>query len=70
MSLFRKTYIVRVGTLSLAIPHKYAIVKAISRKSAYKKVRKVLSRGQLVISITRLKNVKNEVSREGGKQSE
>ena len=53
MCLFRRTYIVTIGTLSLAIPHKYAIVKAISRKSAYKKVRKELTRGQLIISIAK-----------------
>ena len=51
--MFKRTYVVRYGTASLSIKPTYMLVKAFSRKDAYKRVKKTLPSNYLVTDIYR-----------------
>lgn len=53
MNLFKRQYVVRYGTASLSIQPSYMVVKAFSRKDAYKRVKKTLPSNYLVTDIYR-----------------
>lgn len=53
--MFKHYYLVRYNTASLSVSPKYIIVKAFTRKDAYKRVRKTLSRHFLISDVHRLK---------------
>lgn len=53
MSLFKREYVVRYGTTSLSVRPSYMVVKAFSRKDAYKRVKKTLPSNYLITDIYR-----------------
>ena len=54
--MFKRWYIVRYGTVSLSVKPEYRLVKAFSRKNAYKRVRKTLPDKYLITDIYRCSN--------------
>ena len=51
--MFKRWYVVRYGTASLSVRPTYMLIKAYSRKNAYKRVRKTLPSKYLVTDIYR-----------------
>lgn len=53
--MFKRYYVVRYGTASLSLTPRYRLVKAYSRKNAYKSVKKTLPARYLVTDIIRVR---------------
>lgn len=51
--MFKRWYVVRYSTASLSVRPTYMLIKAYSRKNAYKRIRKTLPRRYLVTDIYR-----------------
>ena len=51
--MFKRWYLVRYGTASLSVKPSYMIIKAFSRKNAYKRIKKTLPSNYLVTDIYR-----------------